>query len=508
VTSSEERFAKLLELPAAEESFRDTSVRGGAYAFFGEAVDFVLRLGSVIVLARLLVPEHFGLISMVTAVTTIGERFKDLGLMSATIQSPALDHRQSSTLFWVNLVVGGAILGAFVCLAYPLAWFYGDPRLTAITLALASTFLWSGAANQHFALLRRALRYREIALIQLGASALSIALAVLLALEGFGYWALVAREITRSAALAAGAWICFPWLPGLPARGTGVRRMLRFGIDITAVNVLHLLSQSFDQMLIGKVFGPHPLGLYRQGFQLALTPMNQVSYPIRVVAESALSRLQDDSVRYRSYYCGILKTVSLATIPVGLFLAVYSEEIIAVALGSKWQEASAVFRILAIAACLRPAAETAGAVMVSRGLSRRFLWLGVLSAATLVGFFIAGLRFGPEGVASAHIWALWLLLVPKLYWSFKQTPVQVRDFFSSITSSAVAGLVMTTALVLLKAGRFFSAASSILVAGAVVAPVVFIATFLVVPGGKADLFGLVKTVTGTFGGRNLISFFD
>ncbi len=504
MTSSNERFAKLLELPA-EVSFKASSVRSGVYALFGEAVDFVLRLVSIIVLARLLLPEHFGLISMVTAITAIGERFKDLGLMSATIQSPTLDHNQSSTLFWVNAAVGGVILLVISVLAYPLTRFYADPRLTTITLALASTFLWSGAANQHFALLRRAMKYREIALIQLAASAISVALAVLLAIKGFGYWALVAREIIRSVVLSLGAWVCFPWLPGPPSRGTGVRRMLRFGMDITAVNILHLLSQSFDQVLIGKVFGPHSLGLYRQGFQLALTPMSQVSYPIRVVAESALSRLQDDSQRYQRYYRSILKAVAFATIPAGLFMAVYSEEIVAVALGRQWHDASPVFRILALAACLRPAAETAGAVMVSRGLSRRFFWLGLPSAATLLLFFIAGLPFGLEGVASAHIWALWLMLIPKLFWSFRQTPVRVRDFFFSIARPSAAGVVMVAVLILLKAGRFFQTTSSDLAAGVVVAPIIFVATFLAVPGGKADLFGLINAVAVALGKRSVVA---
>lgn len=499
MTNASEHFATLVEVPTAADDFKDSTIRSGAYALLGEALEFVLRLGSVIILARLLLPEHFGLISMVTAITAVGERFKDLGLMSATIQAPSLNHQQSSTLFWINAAIGMALTILISALAYPIALFYRDPRLAFITIAIASTFAWSGAANQHHALLRRSMRYRTIAVIQLTASGGSIAVAVLCALQGLGYWALVAREVTRSVFLSVGAWLSFPWMPGVPSRRTGVRQMLRFGVDITAVNILHLLTQSLDQILIGKVFGPHPLGLYRQGYQLALAPLTQIAYPIRVVAESALSRLQDDAARYRHYYRSILQTLSLVTIPLGLFMAVNAEEIVTVFLGRSWLEAAPVFRLLGIASCLRPAAETAGAVMVSRGLSRRFRNLGLLSAGTFIVLIVIGLRFGLEGVAAAHVVALWLLLVPKLHWSFRGTPLRVRDFFAAIGRPALASVVMSVLLVLFKAAALSSDPRAGLAAAAGIGGASFLVTLRFLPGGRAELNNLRRALVSVLG---------
>ena len=142
--NSNERLTKLLHTPGGGEEFKATTVRGGAYAVAGEAVDFFLRLGSIVILARLLAPEYFGLLSMVTAVTAIADRFKDLGLASATIQSPTLTGDQLSTLFWVNALVGILIAGVVSAMAYPIALFYEDSRLTYITLAIAISFVWAG----------------------------------------------------------------------------------------------------------------------------------------------------------------------------------------------------------------------------------------------------------------------------------------------------------------------------------------------------------------------------
>ncbi|MBK9170088.1 MAG: lipopolysaccharide biosynthesis protein [Bryobacterales bacterium] len=496
---SHEQFSRLIDTPTGTEEFKTKTVRSGAYAMTGEAVDFVLRLASVVILARLLAPEYFGLISMVTAVTAIADRFKDLGLASATIQSPTLTYAQLSTLFWVNTLVGIVMAGAVAALAYPIALFYGDPRLTYITLAIATSFLWSGAANQHHALLRRTMRFRQIAVIQVAASALSIVVAVAMAIQGLGYWALVAREVSRNVFVSVGAWICFPWMPGLPSMSSGVGRMLRFGADITGFNVAFFISQSMDQVLIGRIFGAHALGIYRQGYQLVLAPMNQIAYPVRVVTESALSRLQTEVEAYQRYYRNILKAVSLVTIPLGLFMAVYAEEIVAVVLGEQWLDAIPIFRVLAIAAFLQPAGATAGAVMISCGHSRRFFWLGLLSSVVLVLLFVAGIPYGPTGVASAHIWALWLLLVPKLYWSFKNTPVSVGIFFSSIARPLAAGTAMVAVSLAFKSVRLTGPDAAGLAGDLAVAAAVYLGACLLIPGGRAELTGLVSGVAEPLG---------
>lgn len=497
--NSNERLTKLLHTPGGGEEFKATTVRGGAYAMAGEAVDFFLRLGSIVILARLLAPEYFGLLSMVTAVTAIADRFKDLGLASATIQSPTLTGDQLSTLFWVNALVGILIAGVVSAMAYPIALFYEDSRLTYITLAIAISFVWSGASNQHHALLRRTMRFRQIAVIQVTSSALSIVVALIMAVQGLGYWALVAREVTRNVFMSIGAWMCFPWMPGRPSRASGTGRMLRFGTDITGFNITFFISQSMDQLLIGKIFGAHALGVYRQGYQLVLAPMNQFAYPIRVVTESALSRLQGEAEAFRRYYSSILKFVSLVTIPLGLCMAVYAAEIVPLVLGQQWLDAIPIFRVLAIAAFLQPAGATAGAVMICCGHTRRFFWLGLLSSSALILFFVLGIPYGPVGVASAHIWALWLLLIPKLYWSFRNTPVSVGTFISSLARPLTAGAMMVIAAAAFRSWYIVEPNAVGLAIGLALAAGVYGGIYLLIPGGRAELTGLIVSVAGPLG---------
>ena len=179
-STKELRFQRLIEVHA-DEDLKKRSVRGLTASVVAEGIDFVLRVGSMSILARLLLPEYFGLLTMVMVVTAVADRLKDLGLTVATIQRKAITHEEVSTLFWINAAGGLALTLIVAACAYPLAWFYKEPRLIPITLAMATTFIWSSLSIQHAALLNRQMKYARLATIQNSATVLSLVISVALA---------------------------------------------------------------------------------------------------------------------------------------------------------------------------------------------------------------------------------------------------------------------------------------------------------------------------------------
>jgi O-antigen/teichoic acid export membrane protein len=484
------RFQRLTGGSGPNVTLKVTSVRGGAWTMAAEGADFVLRFVSIAVLARLLVPEYFGIVGMVTAITAVADRFKDLGLSIATVQRDEVTHEQVSTLFWVNAGLGFLTAVLVAGLAFPIASFYGDSRLVLVTLSIAATFLWDGLAIQHLALLRRTMRFSRIAAIQVGASVGSIAVAILLATQGWGYWALVAREVSRSVFATVATWACCPWVPGRPSRQTGVKAMVKFGTHMTAVQLAYILSANFGQILIGRSFGAVALGIYRQASQLASAPLNQLTNPIFTVSESALSRLQHDAAKYRRFFRKLVTLLSLCTMPPLVLLLVYSDDLVLLMLGRKWIEAAPILRILVIGSFLSPVATAASAVMVTCGYSRRFVALGLMNAAGLMIFSLAGLPWGVRGVAFASIWALYLLLIPRLNFGFKDTPVSTRLFFEAVARPMAASLVMGVALIVLRDASLASSLLGNLGLGASVGAVVYFGAWAFMPGGAAELKGL------------------
>ncbi len=238
---------------------------------------------------------------MVTAVTNFVNLFNHLGLSMATVQRAEITHAQVSALFWVNLGLSVVLAGITTVLAPVLAWFYGEPRLVGITLALAAAFVFGGLTVQHQALLRRRMEFRALAIINIVAAMTMAVVGISAALCGMGYWSLVCMYIALPAAQAVGVWVACRWRPGGFAWHTGVGSMLAFGGHVTGYNLVNYFSRNLDNVLIGWRWGAAPLGLYSRAYTLLLLPIKQVSPPIAAIAIPAMSRLYTDPPRYRNY---------------------------------------------------------------------------------------------------------------------------------------------------------------------------------------------------------------
>lgn len=472
-------------------------MRGAVFMASGGGLELLLRFGSIAVLARLLVPEDFGLVAMATALTAVLELIRDLGLATVTVQRHDITHRQVSNLFWVNAGAGLAFTLAFWALSPAIADFYHDQRLVAATMVVSTTFLWSGLSVQHEALMSRQLKQGDLAFIRLLASFLSILVAVALASGKFGYWALVWREVSRSAFVAIGIWMRCPWVPGLPSQGVGTRSMLRFGRDLTMTHLLIAVVANIDRILIGRFFGPSAVGLYRQAQQLLMVPIDQLNGPIMAVAQPGLSALQSEPSRYRSYYEKIVFLVTLATFPLGVFVAIYAEEVTHVLLGSAWSEAAVFIRIFGIAAAIRPASATSAVVLVTCGYSVRYFWLAVIHSVVLAAFLMTGVRWGTEGVALAHIATTVLLMLPKLYYSFAQTPIRLGDFGSAVRTPIVAGAAMAAGLAALRSLTPVSGAVLQLFVGAGVGTALYLGAWLLQRDGRKQCDALFKDLASS-----------
>lgn len=411
-------------------------VRGGLATFGAQGFGFLLNLVSTAVLARLLSPTDFGLVAMVTALTGIAEMFKDSGLSAATVQRESVTHEQISTLFWINVALS---LGLSLCIAGvgpAIAWFYGEPRLLSIALAVAAIFVIGGFSIQHQALLRRQMHFSELARIQMLSASLAFVTAIAAALEGAGYWALLVQAAVREAAGVLLTWSHCKWWPGRPRRGVGIRGMLSFVGYLTGFSFINYFARNADNMFIGYAWGGAALGLYTKAYGLLTLPIQQVNGPMSAVAIPALSRLQDEPDRFREFYCKVLKTVTFITFPLIAWMIICSNEIVLVLLGPKWTGAVPIYLALSIAAFFQPIGNMTGALYISLGRTKRMLVWSVIGNTWLVLGFWLGLPYGPLGVAWAFSLVVVMRFIPLLLFGTHGTPVSLRDVFRAIGKPA------------------------------------------------------------------------
>jgi O-antigen/teichoic acid export membrane protein len=438
-----ERFLRVDHLAG---DLRGRSLRGGAVTLFSQAAKFIFTLVSMAILARMLTPEDFGLIAIGTIVIGFTSVFKDMGLSMATVQRSDVRHAQISTLFWLNLAVSAAIAVLTVAAAPALAWFYKDPRVTAVTVALASTIVIGGLTIQHQALLRRQMRFSALAFVEITSLVFGTAAAIVSAFAGFGYWSLVVLNVAREIAGVFAVWIACPWRPGRPARSDGARSLVSFGAHLSAFNIITYASRNIEKMLIGWYWGAGPLGLYNNAYRILLLPIQQINTPLTNVAVPALSRIQTQPSRYRAYYRrGLLFTVT-AGMPVVAFLFVTADKAVLAFLGPQWLDAVAIFRALGPAAFLGTFNVGTGWVYLSLGSTRRlFEWGLISSAVTVLAYFIA-LPWGTIGVALSLSASLLALRIPGTLYCIRGTCLRFEDAWVPLwrptVSSTAAGALL------------------------------------------------------------------
>lgn len=489
-----QRFEKLTSTAELKRDLRGRSVRAAAFSGASTAFDLAIRIGSTAVLARLVLPQHFGLVMMVSAATSIGDQLRELGLSEATVQRKEITHEEVSNLFWVNCLAG-LLIATMICVLSPaLAGYYKESRLVGITCALATNCIFGGLMVQHQALLSRQLKLGYTSAVRLSSSLISTLLAIILAWHGFGYWALVWREVSRGALLTAGMWLCCPWIPSLPCLGTNVRTLVNFGAHLTGANILSALSAGVDRLLIGAYWGPGPVAMYRQAFQLISAPLEQLLGPVCHVGGPALSRVQTDGSRYRRVYDRILTIGSLATMPSALFAAIYSKQITAIVLGGKWADSAQILMVLSLGTFIKQAAWTPALVLITSGRSKDYLYITAAQNAALIVAMFIGVRWGTIGVAVADVSTAYLLLFPRLYYCFKGSPITIRNFFSTITVPAAASLVMALVLLLFRHQTLEAAPAVSLALGGLVAVIVFATTWITIPGGAEKLRSLIGDI--------------
>jgi len=437
-STNPERFFHTDHLKA---DLRGHSIRGGAITILAQVSKLIMQFGSIVVIARFLEPEDYGLIGMVTVITGFISIFKDLGLSMATVQREQITHAQVSTLFWINLVISGAIMALTMALAPGIAWFYGEPRLIGITLALASGFIFGGLTVQHQALLKRQMRLGLLAIIDIVSMITSISIAVTLAILGRGYWALVAMQLVMVIINCIGVWVSCGWRPGWPKFDEEVAPMLAFGGWNTGFTVVNYFTRNLDNLLIGKFWGADQLGLYAQAYKLLVLPLQQINFPLSTVALPGLCSVQSDPERYRSYYGKAIELMVMLGMPVSVYMAVDADRLIINLLGSQWSEAVILFRLLSPVAFISTFNVATGWVFISMGRAdRQFRWNIFASIIAVIGFLI-GVRWGALGVAIAGSITFCGLRYPGIVYCFQSSPVTPELLMKILWKPAVASCV-------------------------------------------------------------------
>lgn len=489
--------AKALATDHLLTDLRGRSVRGGAVTVGAQAGKVLLQLAVVIVLVRMLPPGAFGLIAMVAALSAVLEFVKELGLSAATIRETGVTHAQVSALFWINAAAGVLIALALFLAAPLIADFYRQSAVTAVTRWLALSFLISGLTVQHWALLRRQMRFTATICIDIGGDLAGLIVAVILALSGAGYWALVAQRLIVPAIALIGSWSLCRWRPAWPRRVSGVRELLVFGLSVTGVNITAAVSRSIDQILIGWAWGVDVLGLYERAAKLLLTPINNLAVPVYAVGMPTLSRIAHQDARYRRAFIELFENLAMVVLPSTALLAATADWAVRILFGTRWSAAAPLVAWFAASATFLPLIQATGLLYLSQNRPYEMVRAGLVDLVLCVLAVVAGLHAGAIAVAAAlAVVGLSLRLPIGLWLATRRGPVRFGDLLAALVPGLTAALAAGAAVLVLR--RLVLPAGTPALPGALLAILAAAATtgavYAALPRSRRALHGLGRLV--------------
>ena len=430
------------------------ALRGGIVSVAMQYGNGALQILAAIVLARLLTPADFGLVAIITVLTSFAPLLIDFGLGDATTQRSRITRSQISSLFWLATAIGLAVAVVLAACSPLIAAVYRQPVLQPIALSTAITFVLWGLSNQHLALLRRTMQFGRIARIQLLGTLAGIVVAIVMALAGYGYWALVARPIVNAACVVVGAWLACPWRPGLPAFDAEVKSMVRFGLHVVGFSVTYTVAKAVDRIALGLFYRPDQVGYYQNAITLYENSIFAVFAQVHTVGSAALSKLQSNPVALRQKYEAALAAMAFFVMPAAAILSVTGEDVAVILLGAKWRAAGWLLRVIALRGIFQVVEMSQGWLHLSIGRADRWRNWGIVSLAVQVVAVLACLPFGPTGVALAGVATSLLLAVPSV--SYAGRPIGIGStlviravgpqLIGAISAAAAGWLLQTTGI--------------------------------------------------------------
>lgn len=480
--------------PETAGSMRQSAASGAMLVGTSQLIKMIAQFASVIVIARIIGPQQIGISAMVAPLLALALLFQDLGLGQATVQSRTISDAQINGLFWVGIAVSVALALVLTVLSPFIADFYHSPDVMPLTIAIAVLTIVSGAGAQPLALLNRNMRFGTIAKIEIWASLGSLAGSIAVAIVTKSYWAIFASNMLIALISTSLAFVHARWLPSAPDM-RGVRSLVRFGAGTSIFNLTNLVSRNIANVLIGRMWGDVPLGIYDRGYKLLLFPLQQAFLPIARVMLPILAKLNHEPERYRSAFMRCQRMTLLLVQPGIVVMLVFAPQLIDTLLGPKWTDTADIFRALGGAGLTVSLNSSITWLYMTQGRAGELAQWGLFNGVTTILATALSVSHGPLVLALVYS-ATELAKMPIfLFIATRKGPVGPAQALKIVGSMLVTLPVYAGAAWLVQ--RFVPLPALVaIVLASVLAYMLAIALLLLTPDGRALLRDIRATLDG------------
>lgn len=480
-------------------NLRVRTLNSSKITLIAQLVKALAQIGFIAILSRLLDPSDFGLVAMITIVTSLGMTLLDGGLSMATVHRESITHAQVSNLFWVNVLIGLTLALISIAISPIVSWLFDEPKILFPMIALSLSFLIGGFVVQHEAILKRQMRFAALSGIDLSSMIIGNFAGVVTAIYGFGFWALIISTIITFFSRVIFAWSVVGWVPSWFKRNSDANPLLRFGANLTGANFVGFFTNNVVPFSIGILGGAALLGLYDRAFRLASIPKNQVLMPVMKVLQSTLVRVANDQGRLRALALSLMAKLSIATFLITLIMYLAADWIILLLLGSSWKAAVPYFELLAVATIATPITTLTAMTLVAVGEANALFKWKIITFILLLVAIAIGANWGVLGILWGATLSAVFVRTPLFFiYAERHLPVDAKAFAGVITIPMVAALSVASLVKYLSIYYEPSELYSAFIIYCLIVPTFYIALCYCFKSTRQELNGIVGLVKDNF----------
>ncbi|MBU3091653.1 lipopolysaccharide biosynthesis protein [Clostridium sp. CF011] len=409
-----------------------------------QGIQFVI----LVILARLLVPEDFGIIGMITVFIAVSQSFIDSGFTNALIREKEPSQEDYSTVFYFNLAMAVVLYIVLFLSAGGISRFFKEPQLIAILRVLAIVLIINSFGLIQRTMLTKSINFKTQTKISLISSVLSGIIAIIFAYMGFGVWSLVIKTLSMQLIQSFLLCIYNSWIPSLVFSVESFKRLFGFGWKLLASGLIDTLYNNLYFLIIGKSFSAVELGYYTNAQKLRDTASQSITSSVQKVSYPVLSSIKENEDKLRDAYKKIIKTSVFITFPLMIGLAAVASPLIRLIFGQKWVNSIVYFQILCFAGMLFPLHAINLNILQVKGRSDLFLRLEIIKKAigliliVIVLFF----KFGINGLLWAAVLSSYIAYFINSYYSAEllsySTIEQIKDIMPTFVASVIMAIVV------------------------------------------------------------------
>ena len=399
------------EIPEDIATLKGKSVSGFGWATVQQLLGRLTTFSVNLVLARLLVPEDFGVVAILNIFLAISLTLADAGFASSLARTEHLDEEDTSTVFYFNIAMGLLLYSILFVIAPWVADYFHNPVLVDVLRVQALSFVISSLGSVPGILLWRKMKFRQETYIQILQGMISGGVGICMALAGFRYWALVGLAITNAMTRAILLFYFSGWRPKLLFSKEHLKHHFAFGSRMAVSRIIVAIYDNLTLAIIGRNFSTRSLGLYNNANSLYVVPVATIADPIYKVTYPVLVKVQRDPEKLRAGYRRMIRLLFQLSCPVMVLLISLATPLYHFLYGDKWMEAAPFFQILCICGVLYPINAYNTSILEVTGRSDLHLRLEVVRRIIGVILIFTGLLFGIYGL----LWSAVIIQVFYLY---------------------------------------------------------------------------------------------